>query len=918
MPVMTLVISRVFALLVGGSLSLLLETLGQKDSLPEKFGGAVFGEAAGGSIADLLKEGTATAYEKILQQFSQLDKDHFNHDLQRAARKAQLLATGFAVAACLKEIDDADKEEKKWLNALGKSLEKKINNLPNEVPQTVVTEKDISQLFDAQASNPVELRQSVVRKLQEETFDLIRTDDDSFPHYSMNGFELLKAKIENGWTETASPTSPSHEYKWFELVCGCFNEEYKNNPAVKAAMQKNLQLDTLSTLNLLIKNLDQFGDSFERLFESQTKIQQTATRTENKLDFFVTNLFMQFRQEEFALHERTHEKLDKLLLEKQASALPQTVFNLPNLTETVYDRVAETHEILRALCGDGEEYKDKFWLLAAPSGFGKTFLLTRVLQSVIAGNEVKPEYREKVQGIIRFDCRITRSLATIVSDFSSILGSQLNYAPQPEQTPDAWLNKNLFAALRQVGTIWIVLENFEAWLDAELGYAVTDKEIRYFLNALFEGNHSLRGLLISQSEPEAEIKRRLKKLETVGDELYKGLPEEDALKYLQTEGAEVGLDRADENLLKEFLRRVYYIPQALNSLIGYLKSIEGYTFEEFIADEELWQGFDEYESESDEQNLGKRRTKALVAKQIAAQSEEVKLLLRALAFFGKPTPREALELLFEKKAKAATVISRLETHRLAIVQTDLSGTRRYELHAYFREQTRLVLPPFTKSVSDNYAAKLYEKGQQAYRETMFRAAIDLYECSAKVYRYLADEGGRENFKNSSFLNAFRRSHFGFAWASLGNLLQQTESVEKIKREQSKVLISVHTNKREALESLGNLAEAVVEHDKAIEIFKELLKEQRHYEQYDLAKDLVIAYKNKANGLIALGRLDEAQSEFDNAVEVIAQYKLWIPLENAASVVTLLPKQNREKVYAAAGDFGEKIRQYVEAQDLKED
>ncbi len=303
-----------------------------------------------------------------------------------------------------------------------------------------------------------------------------------------------------------------------------------------------------------------------------------------------------------------------------------------------------------------------------------------------------------------------------------------------------WLNKNLFPALRQEGTAWLLLENFEAWLDAENGYAVRDAGIRQFLNALFDGNHSLRVLFLSQDDPEPDVKRRLKKLERISEAIYQGLPEADALDYLRTEGADVGLDRADEESLKEFLRRIHHIPQALSSLIGYLRSIEGYSFQEFMADEELWAGFDEYEGVADTGNKGIRRTKALIARQIDRQSDEVKRLLCALTIFEKDVPKQALELLFEKKAEAATAIARLTAHKLATAKTGLRGTTRYDLHAYFREQTaKNLLPRFEAWLVSNgagYMAKLYKAGLAAYTTARYRLATDLFLLVEKLARYL--------------------------------------------------------------------------------------------------------------------------------------------------------------------------------------
>ncbi len=87
------------------------------------------------------------------------------------------------------------------------------------------------------------------------------------------------------------------------------------------------------------------------------------------------------------------------------------------------------------------------------------------------------------------------------------------------------------------------------------------------------------------------------------------------------------------------------------------------------------------------------------------QSDEVKHLLCALAFFERDVPKQALELLFDKKAEAAPAIARLTAHKLATTKTGLRGTTRYDLHAYFREQTaKNLLPQFAAWLSSDGAA----------------------------------------------------------------------------------------------------------------------------------------------------------------------------------------------------------------------
>ncbi|MBV9928318.1 MAG: tetratricopeptide repeat protein [Acidobacteria bacterium] len=572
---------------------------------------------------------------------------------------------------------------------------------------------------------------------------------------------------------------------------------------------------------------------------------------------------------------------------------PLAVFNLLNLEEKVYDREEERAAILGELTGAVEDERGRFLLVTAPSGFGKSFLLTKVLQAVTDGRVIREEYRPSVGKILRVDCRATQGVGGIVSDAGSLVGKskalRLSYdlSREHDEPVAEWLNKHLFPALRQAGTAWLLFENFEAWLDAERGYAVREAGIRQFLNALFEGNHDLRALFLSQDDPEPDVKRRLKKLERISEAIYEGLPEPDALAYLRTQGADVGLHEAEEELLREFLRRIHRIPQALASLVGYLRSIEGYSFQEFMADEELWAGFDQYEGIADTDNQGIRRTKALIARQIERQSDDVKRLLCALAFFEQDVPRQALELLFDKKSEAAPAIARLTAHKLAATKTGPRGTTRYSLHAYFREQTaKHFLRDFAVwliASGFGYAAKLYEAGNAAHKATKYRLATNLFSLAEKLVRYLLallkegtenDEAAKQNL--TPWLEDALASTLMMKGNSLsrmgqlrGALTIYDEAIALLQplAESGKAafnsLAMTYMNKGNALAHMGRLGEAVAEFDKAVKIYEPLVAGGRE----ELVNNLAMTYTNKGGALTSMGRLGEAVAEFDKAVKI---------------------------------------------------
>lgn len=551
-----------------------------------------------------------------------------------------------------------------------------------------------------------------------------------------------------------------------------------------------------------------------------------------------------------------------------------SVFNLPNLKETVYDREKQTLELLQALKGEFG-FEEQFWLLVAPSGFGKTFLVTKALQNVTDGKIIKSEYEDKVKKILRFDCRATNSLAEIVSDFNEILGTKLEYKLKEGETSQNWLNKYLFPSILKVGTVWLLLDNFETWLKKD--NTITNPEIQVFLNSLLEGNHSFRMLIVSQASPSPDIKKRVKELKNIGKELFKGLPETDALAYLQNEGRDVGLDKADEKLLKEFLERIYYIPQALDSLRGYLHTIEGYSFEEFMSDTNLWKGFDEYESETDDGNVGKRRTKALITKQIFAQTIEVQFILGIISFYKKPMPQLAIELLFSDKTIAAKSISRLTSNRLAIKTVDFYNIPYYELHTYILEQSiEQVIPRieiwFTSRECLLYVKQLYEIGLELLKKSLLRLSIDLLECAESAIRIFIERTPNSEaepilatillYKGGALDGYLRSTEATTSYDEAVEILRKA-IYQNNKQQWKQQLANTLQNNSIAFSHLGYFYRAYEINNEAVKIYRSLLKNKRG--DYSLLEYLASGLMNQGNYLSQMERFGEALDFFDESI-----------------------------------------------------
>jgi hypothetical protein len=250
--------------------------------------------------------------KEFYARFRRGDEKNLNHDLQRAARKAQLAAALLAARACLQEferfengktliwsrasIQNWSDKDKIWLKNLAADLEKKMEELPKApTPPSPVEQTEIIRLFDPEENiNPDEAQKQLVGRLKQITLEeFIGTDapDDAV--------RLLTEAIETGWNETEKPPSfasqslyplglrqnlisAEKEFDWFSLLCGLFNEEYKNNPQVEAAMQKYLLLDIRSSQagatidpkvisDIFAGHFAQLGDSFGNNIRDESK-----------------------------------------------------------------------------------------------------------------------------------------------------------------------------------------------------------------------------------------------------------------------------------------------------------------------------------------------------------------------------------------------------------------------------------------------------------------------------------------------------------------------------------------------------------------------------------------------------------------------------------------------------------------------
>lgn len=280
---------RVLLGLVGVGYSLLKADFGEGAKVSNEILKSVVGETAGGLAYDFLKGGGQSALKQFVDSLQQGDSEHLNHDLQRAARKAQLTATLLAVRACLAETRRLNHNEKsfwskasglvrkdqdeKWLNEVAKLWQQKIDNLPKEVPPQIVEEDQLIGLFDPKLNlEPTDVQKQLVEKLKEDALKEILTEYTSISPLPEAASKLLEEAIKTGWNEFADDTAhltslnlyrpeqkralinTNKQYDWFSLVCGLFNEVISNSSAIPSRASKHC-------LKLLTRSKTRFSTS---------------------------------------------------------------------------------------------------------------------------------------------------------------------------------------------------------------------------------------------------------------------------------------------------------------------------------------------------------------------------------------------------------------------------------------------------------------------------------------------------------------------------------------------------------------------------------------------------------------------------------------------------------------------------------
>ncbi len=626
-------------------------------------------------------------------------------------------------------------------------------------------------------------------------------------------------------------------------------------------------LDKLSENNEFVKKLgDGHLEILKRVGESEENIKKKiAEESKNLQSWFEKNfsdLIREFRELKEAVKQA-------IIPEKEGIEL--NLVTLPNRISGIYGRDEEIKEILRFL-----KEETKHGAIVLPTCYGKTSLIIQFLKETTNATEVKDEYQRLFEKVVYIFCYANQTFPQIIKPFASLQGKILEYTKGDEVN---FLKQEVFDRL-QSNKILLIIDNFESWIDENEKYLNDD--VGVFLETLLNSNHQIRTLFVSQKLPhtEKDFKRKIVELKNIEDELLKGLDKESALKLVRTEGDEEDFKYVSDADLEKFFERVYYIPQAIQSMLGFIDD-EALTFQQLMT--EFWDVFDA--AESDETDLEKqipkklRPTRALLKHQIGKLDENAAHLLMLTAFFESVVPEEILLGDFGDFTKndLRKPLDRLAKHKLMLQATDempetdeTTGAQNaihyYSLHGFVRDITKTMFPDFARKNPDNLttlADQMNDKQEKAWDKKLFDKHLALVECWERLENYLVVDqkiSSRQYFLDLiDFTKAVALQETSFAVKknlSPDEIKKRVEIIEKLYLQ----WLAKYPNNEEAYNNLGVL------------LAKDESRRAEAEAKYDRAIELNPKYAKAYNNLGALlaedeSRWTEAEAKYEKAIEL---------------------------------------------------
>jgi len=339
---------------------------------------------------------------------------------------------------------------------------------------------------------------------------------------------------------------------------------------------------------------------------------------------------------------------------------------LPALDGVFVDRV-EQQKLLKHLLA---KQNAPFICVIGPGGFGKSELVNNLLQEIAPNSAIA---QPGLAGIAYVRCvRGETSLDHIVELLGVIAGARSRIRVIFEgELPLREKVGHLLAGIAPAGGVWLILDNFEELLDGNDN--VEDAALSVFFEEVIGTSHVLRVIATSRNQPRVHGRSPEKV------ELTEGLPETEAVEYLRAEGAEIGLAEVDDALLREVTRRVYGIPKALDTVIGFLTdNYPTMTIRKLLEDSSVFSMFESYDDASG--------LRSLIDRQIAQQPPEVFHVLAAVSIFTAPAALEDISAV--AGCACDSTVARLVRNKLVSFRNET-----FDVHPIVRELVCRRLDP---------------------------------------------------------------------------------------------------------------------------------------------------------------------------------------------------------------------------------
>jgi tetratricopeptide (TPR) repeat protein len=309
-----------------------------------------------------------------------------------------------------------------------------------------------------------------------------------------------------------------------------------------------------------------------------------------------------------------------------------------------------------------------FTVIVGPAGFGKTYLVNKVLDEVVKDSHIP---KPGPKGIMYIDCRSPAPPLPRLFEAAGRIAGKIENFHDALSAHDLSTDEKLaffFKELGKVGRVWVILDNLESLLCADGTF--TDPELERFAELTVARRLSIQIVATSHAVPRFTGDRNVAVVR-----LDEGLSDAEAVRYLRGQSAIRDVKRLSRDFLRDLAGKVHCVPLGLASLVDFL-SRTGHAPSAILQDSRL---LDQYDRED--------RTKVLISGQVRQQTPKAQLVLAAVSVFFEPTPEAALRSILPELDDLDALLWRLERNGLLRRRGE-----HYDMHQTVREIVHAQLP----------------------------------------------------------------------------------------------------------------------------------------------------------------------------------------------------------------------------------